>query len=315
MNKINNSICFSVLCVMMFSSICFAEDKPTVFVSIVPQKYFVQQISKDLIDVEVMVQPGASPATYEPKPSQMARLSSCVAYFSIGVPFESAWLGKITAVNPNMHVVHTDKDIEKIAMARHHHEEAVNSEHHEEGHHEAHHENEPSGHDTDPDDHVIPDPHIWLSPTLVKKQAEIMLETLSAILPDQAEVFTANYREFIKEIEILDSFLKETFEGMEGRRFMVFHPSWGYFAKEYDLEQIPIEIEGKSPKPSQLGELIRHAKENEIQVIFVQPQFSQKSAEVVAREIRGEVVFADPLAEDWLNNLKEVGQKFKSAVK
>lgn len=96
---------------------------------------------------------------------------------------------------------------------------------------------------------------------------------------------------------------------------MVFHPSWGYFAKEYGLEQIPIEIEGKTPKPAQLGKLIQHARESDIQVIFVQPQFSKKSAEVVAREIRGEVLFADPLAEDWLNNLKEVGEKFKSAVK
>lgn len=311
MNKINKILFISILSMIFFSSISAAGDKPTVFVSIVPQKYFVQQISKDLIDVEVMVQPGASPATYEPKPSQMAKLSSCAAYFAIGVPFENAWLGKISAVNPRMNVVHTDKDIEKIAMARHHHEEEANSEHHEEGYHG----NESSVHDTNPGDQAILDPHIWLSPILVKKQAEIMLETLTAILPDHADVFAANYREFIEEIETLDDSLKTTFQGMEGKRFMVFHPSWGYFAKEYGLEQIPIEIEGKSPKPSQLGKLIQHAKENDIQVIFVQPQFSQKNAEVVAREIRGEVVFADPLAEDWLNNLKEVGEKFKSAAK
>lgn len=296
---------------MLFSSICAAGDKPTVFVSIVPQKYFVQQISKDLIDVEVMVQPGASPATYEPKPSQMARLSSCAVYFAIGVPFESAWIGKISAVNRNMNVVHTDNAIQKIAMARHHHENETIGKQHEEGHHE----NEPSMHDTNPDDRTILDPHIWLSPTLVKKQAVIMLEALTAILPEHAEFFTANYREFMQEIDELDGFLKATFQGMEGKRFMVFHPSWGYFAKEYGLEQIPIEIEGKSPKPSQLGDLIQHARENDIQVIFVQPQFSLKSAEVVAREIRGEVIFADPLAEDWLNNLKEVGEKFKAAVK
>lgn len=311
MQKINNIFFFSVLSLILFSSICLAGDKPTVFVSIVPQKYFVQQISKDLIDVEVMVQPGASPATYEPKPSQMADLSSCAAYFAIGVPFESTWLGKISAVNSSMNVVHTDKDIEKIAMARHHHEEEANGEHHDEGHHE----NEPSGHDTNPDDHVILDPHIWLSPTLVKKQAGILLETLTAILPQHADFFAANYREFMEEIDTLDGILKANFQGMEGKRFMVFHPSWGYFAKEYGLEQIPIEIEGKTPKPAQLGKLIQHARESDIQVIFVQPQFSKKSAEVVAREIRGEVLFADPLAEDWLNNLKEVGQKFKSAVK
>jgi zinc transport system substrate-binding protein len=290
---------------LFFASVCAAVDKPIVFVSIVPQKYFVQQISKDLIDVEVMVQPGASPATYEPKPSQMSGLSSCAAYFAIGVPFESAWLGKISAVNPNMNIIHTDRDIGKIAMARHDHEE---------GEHHGHPEDKPSGHTTNPGDHIILDPHIWLSPVLVKKQAEIMLETLTAILPDQAEEFAANYSKFMEKIDKIDDFLKATLKGKEGKRFMVFHPSWGYFAKEYGLEQIPIEIEGKSPKPSQLVELIHHARENDIKIIFVQPQFSKKSAEVVAREIGGEVVFADPLAEDWLNNLIVVGEKFKSAI-
>jgi len=311
MKKTNNIYVFSILSMLFFASVCAAVDKPIVFVSIVPQKYFVQQISKDLIDVEVMVQSGASPATYEPKPSQMAGLSSCAAYFAIGVPFESAWLGKISAVNPNMNVIHTDRDIEKIAMARHDHEEEGDDEHHD----AEHHEEEPSGHTTNPGDHVILDPHIWLSPILVKKQAEIMLETLTAILPNHAEEFAANYSKFMEKIDKVDDSLKATLKGSEGKRFMVFHPSWGYFAKEYGLEQIPIEIEGKSPKPSQLVELIHHAKENDIKVIFVQPQFSKKSAEVVAREIGGEVVFADPLAEDWVNNLIEVGEKFKSAVK
>ena len=92
---------FSILCLLLYPPLCTATDKQTVFVSIVPQKFFVQQISKDLINVEVMVQPGASPATYEPKASQMANSSASVAYFAIGVPFEKAWLGKISAVNPS----------------------------------------------------------------------------------------------------------------------------------------------------------------------------------------------------------------------
>ena len=96
---------------------------------------------------------------------------------------------------------------------------------------------------------------------------------------------------------------------------MVFHPSWGYFARQYGLEQVPIEIEGKAPKPAQLAELIGHAKEQNIQIIFVQPQFSRKSAEVVAREIGGKVVFADPLAEDWLQNLADVAEKFRQAAR
>ncbi len=295
MGKSKFTIIFGFLSILMYIPLCVAADKPVVFVSIVPQKYFVQQIGKDLVDVEVMVQPGASPATYEPKPSQMARLSSCAAYFAIGVPFENAWLDRIRAVNPNMQVFRTDKDVDKIPMVRHHHEE----EYQDVGH---------SG-------HIILDPHIWLSPVLVKKQAAVILEGLAAIVPGHAAELKGNYRSFLKSIDALDAELKAMLSDAKGRRFMVFHPSWGYFAKEYGLEQVPIEIEGKTPKPFELEELIRHARENNIHIIFVQPQFSQKSAKVVAREIKGKVISVDPLAEDWSANLREVAEKFKSAAK
>ncbi len=292
------SLKFSLLCLLFCAPFCAGADQPTVFVSIVPQKYFVQQISKGLVHVEVMVQPGASPATYEPKPSQMAKLSSCAAYFAIGVPFEKAWLGKISAVNANMKIIQTDRDIEKIAMARHFHE----------GEEVSHHEKDHSG-DT------LLDPHIWLSPILVKKQAVAILHGLTAISPEHATDFETNYHVFIEKIDALDVLLKTLFKDRKGMRFMVFHPSWGYFAQEYGLEQIPIEIEGKAPKPAQLTELIQYAKGNSIRIIFVQPQFSQKNAQVVAREIDGKVIFADPLAEDWFANLREVAEKFKHAVK
>ena len=285
----------SLLCMIFLVSICPARDRPTVFVSIVPQKYFVQQISGNLVTVEVMVQPGASPATYEPKPSQMSRLSVAAAYFAIDVPFEKAWLGRIAAVNPQMKIIRTDRGIEKIAMAEHHHEEL--------------------GTEKKQSDQIILDPHIWLSPLLVKKQAATILEGLKTIIPEHARELDANYRLFQEKIDHLDAQLKSQLRGGRGLRFMVFHPSWGYFAKEYGLEQVPIEIEGKAPKPAQLAELIAHARAQHIGVIFVQPQFSQKSAQVVAKEIGAKVVFVDPLAEDWLNNLAAVGEKFRQAVK
>jgi zinc transport system substrate-binding protein len=294
----------SLLCLLCYVSFCAGASKPTVFVSLVPQKYFVQQISKDLVNVEVMVQPGASPATYEPKPSQMTKLSSCAAYFAIGVPFEKTWLGRISAVNPNMEIIQTDRNIEKIAMARHHHEEMDEGSHQEKVHHEP-----------EQSENIILDPHIWLSPVLVKKQAAVILEGLTAHFPAHAMDFETNYHIFLKKIDELDDQIKTILKGREGMRFMVFHPSWGYFAKEYGLLQVPIEIEGKAPKPAQLAELIQHARESDIRIIFVQPQFSRKSAEVVAREIDGKVIFADPLAEDWSANLREVAEEFKLAVK
>jgi zinc transport system substrate-binding protein len=120
--------------------------------------------------------------------------------------------------------------------------------------------------------------------------------------------------QFISRIDQLDRQLKTMFENKNGFRFMVFHPAWGYFARAYGLEQMPIEIEGKNPKPAELQALITHARQNHIKVVFVQPQFSTKSASLVAKEIGGEVVFANPLAEDWLGNLRIVADKFRTAL-
>jgi zinc transport system substrate-binding protein len=279
-----------------------AAQPLVVFASILPQKFFVQQIGKELVDVQVMVQPGASPATYEPKPKQMAALSRARIYFSIGVPFENAWLRKISAANSEMKVVHTDQGIAKIPMAAHHDEE-------EDG---ARHEDR---HSVDQHAHGALDPHIWLSPPLVKIQAQTILEALQEIDPEHAGIYEDNLRQFISAVDALDARLKAVFAAKDGMRFMVFHPSWGYFAKAYGLQQIPIEIEGKNPKPAQLKALIEHAREKKINVVFVQPQFSTKSAELIAREIGGQVVFADPLAENWLDNLYDVASRFKAALR
>ena len=281
-----------------------AADRITVFVSINPQQYFVQQIGKDRVDVRVMVPSGASPATYEPRPKQMADLSAARVYFAIGVAFENAWLEKISAVNPGMKVVHTDNGIKKIPMADHFHPDQASRDYRKENH-------------SDEDDRSGPglDPHIWLSPPLVKIQARAILTALQDIDPGHQDSYTANYHQFIERIDELDADLKKTFAGKQHRQFMVFHPAWGYFGRAYGLQQVPIEIEGKSPKPARLKALIEHAREKGIRVIFVQPQFSSKSAELVAREIGGQVVLADPLAEDWLANLTAVADRFKAALK
>lgn len=293
-----------------------AGDKVPVFVSIVPQKYFVQQIGKDLVDVQAMVQPGASPATYEPKPKQMADLSKARIYFAIGVPFENAWLEKIAAANPNMQVVHTDHGIKKLAMAAHphHHDDHAKQQHEADHHHEgvAHHGE--AGHN-DHHERAGLDPHIWLSPPLVKIQARTILAALQEVDPVHRSVYEANFKEFATQIDQLDADLKEIFAGKTGLQFMVFHPAWGYFARAYGLKQVPIEIEGKAPKPAQLKALIQHARRDRIKVVFVQPQFSTQSAEVVAREIRGAVAFANPLAADWMANLRGVADKFQAVLK
>lgn len=275
-----------------------ATEKLSVFVSIVPQKYFVQQIGKNHVDVKIMVRPGASPAAYEPRPGQMASIAGASLYFAVGVPFENAWLKKISAANPNMKVIHTDHGIEKIAMSKHLH-------HDEENRH-----GEKTRHD-----HSGLDPHIWTAPAMVKAQSKTILNALIKADPDHGEEYASNFNVFSAQIDALDTALGQIFAGKSGMQFLVFHPSWGYFAKAYGLKQVSIEIEGKNPKPDQLKELIAHAKKEGIKVVFVQPQFSTRSARIVAREIGGQVAFADPLAENWLNNMRMIAEKFQAALK
>jgi zinc transport system substrate-binding protein len=280
-----------------------AAERLTVFTSIAPQRYFVQQIGKDAVDVRVMVAPGADPHTYEPKPRQMAALSRAELYFAIGVPFENRWLRKIASTNSKMKVVHTDQGIDKIPITAPHHDKE--GEHQMEDAHQHESEHASGG----------LDPHIWLSPPLVKMQAHTIMSALVKVDPAHQAKYEANYQKFVRQIDGLNNDLVDIFADKQGLRFMVFHPSWGYFARAYGLKQVPIEIEGKDPKPSQLKKLIEHAREDDIKVIFVQPQFSTRSAGLIAKEINGQVAFADPLAEDWLGNLREVADKFKAALK
>jgi zinc transport system substrate-binding protein len=287
-----------------------AAGELPVIVSIVPQKYFVQQIGKGLVDIHVMVMPGASPHTYEPKPQQMAAVAKGSIYFSIGVPFEKVWLPKIVATNPSLKVVPTDVGIKKLPMHAHRH--PAEEEHPEKTPHEkaaAH------GEDEDHSENGILDPHIWTSPPLVAIQAQSILTALQEVDPAHRAEYEANYNTFLADITALDADLRATFAGKQGLQFMVFHPAWGYFAHTYGLEQVPVEIEGKAPKPAQLQELIEHARERGIKVVFVQPQFSTKSAALIAAEIGGEVIFADPLSDDWAGNMRAVAQQFKAALR
>lgn len=267
-----------------------AEGFP-VFVSILPQKYFVEKIGGDLVEVSVMVPPGASAATYEPKPAQMKTLSGTKIYYAIGVPFERAWLKKIAATNSQMRIVHTEKGIEKRSLALHPQKDPwKDGETGKESHNRG-----------------LKDPHIWLSPPLVMVQARIILMTLLESDPTHRAKYEANFARFMMELLEIDAEIRGIFsEKKEGKgiTFMVFHPSWGYFADAYGLKQIPIEVEGKDPKPAQMKALIEIAEEEAIKVIFVQPQFSTKRAEIIAKAIGGRIIRADPLAEDWANNLR-----------
>jgi len=298
--------CLPAMLIVLFGLVNpgWSEALPVnVFVSIAPQKYFVERIGGDLVNVAVMVPPGASPHAYEPKPSQMRALTQARAYFALGVEFERVWLPRITATHPDLLIVHTDSGIEKIPMVPHHHDDASHD--HGHGHRAA---NCPCLH------HGL-DSHIWLSPDLVRVQAGHILNALRDLDPANASVYEGNHARFMTDIDVLDAELGQILTKSQGKAFMVFHPAWGYFAKAYGLEQIPVEVEGKEPKAKDLKRLIDRAKERGITVVFVSPQFSARSAEMIASSINGQVVSIDPLAEDWLGNMRIVAEKFRAAVR
>ncbi len=269
-----------------------------VFVSIAPQKYFARKIGGTLVNVSVLVPSGADPHTYEPKPRQMVELSKSALYFAVGVDFEKAWLKKIAATHPRMRIIHTDEGIAKIPMSDPHRHDGNIHRHDKK-------EQPLAG---------APDPHVWLAPAPVKVQAAHILKALIEADPKNRLPYTAGYDAFLKELDTLDGELKALFAGRKGEQFMVFHPAWGYFAEAYGLQQVPVEVEGREPKAAQLQSLIRRARERGVKVIFVQPQLSAKSAEMVAREIGGAVVRVDPLAENWDANMREVARKFRAAL-
>jgi len=268
-----------------------------VFASIIPQKHFLEKIGGDLVDVSIMVMPGASPATYEPTPRQMARLAKAKAYFSIGVPFENSWLERIASASSEMVIIPTGKGIQKIPMAVHAHDES---------------EGKSDGHG----DGIL-DPHIWLSPERVRLIAANICAGLIQLDTVNTVVYEANLVAFLEDLDRLDEDIRASLAKVpDGQRsFMVFHPSWGYFAEQYGLLQIPIETEGQSPSPRELVEVVERGRELGISVVFVQPQFSDKSAKVIASEIGAQVVPLDPLAEDWADNLRSAAEAFRQELR
>lgn len=303
--------------------------KPIVFVSIAPQKYFVEQVAGDLVDVKTLVSVGDNPHTYEPTSSQMVALTKAKAYFSIGINFEEVWLPRITGTAPSLRIVHTQRGVQKIPMVAHGHNEEEHEEHHDHGAHKAthdheehhdhdmHHEHEATTDASDHDhDHGTLDPHIWLDPIRVRTVAKNICAGLIKIDPQNKVSYEANLSAFLTDLDQTDKAIAQIMESVPSahRSFLVFHPSWGYFADRYGLTQMAIEVSGREPSPKTLTEIVTHSKEEGIKVVFIQPQISKKTATVLAREIGAEVKQLDPLAEDWKNNLMEAAQAFKSVL-
>ena len=266
-----------------------SSDKTIISVSILPQKYFVEKIAGNMVDINVLVPPGASPELYSLMPSQMQGLARSAAWLRIGkIGFEEGWLEKIRQSIPDLKLVDTSARANWIT------EEKSGTEEH--GH----------SHGTDP--------HIWMAPDEVKKIAGETYKALLTVLPEQKETLTTNYNSFLNEIDKLDDELKSRFGHMSNKKFLIFHPSLTYLAREYGLEQIPIEVEGKEPSPRYMSSVVELAKKENIKMILIQKEFDQDNARQLANEITGKVVQIDPLNENWEQQLREISKKITGSL-
>jgi len=255
-----------------------------VVVTILPQQEFVYSVGGEMVDVTVMVPPGANPHTYEVIPLQMSKLSRAKMYAKVGSPieFELTWLDKLIAANRNMLVVDCGKGIQ---MAQ----------------------------STDLDEPGL-DPHIWTSVRNVKIMVNNICQGLVQVDPASRQYYEGNRDAYLEKLDALDADIRAALDGAKQRTFIVYHPAWGYFARDYGLEQLGIEQEGKEPKAAYMTRMINQAKAKDIKVVFVSPEFDTRSAEAVAREINGRVVIIDPLAKDYVKNMRAIAAALKEAT-
>ena len=266
-----------------------------VFVSIPPQKSFVERVGRAHVAVSAILSPGQSPHTYEPTSKQLVELGTAQVYFTIGVPFERQLAAKVGSMFPGLQLVDTREGITLRTMTE---DEDEVEEHGAEGAHA----------------HEGQDPHVWMSPRLVKTQARTICRTLARLDAAHAEEYEANCRAFETELDQLDAKITAALAPVRGREFFVFHPAFGYFADAYGLKQVSVERGGKEPTAKQLAALIDEAKRAGVRLVFVQPQYSKKNAEALATEIGGAVVPMDTLAEDYVGNLWDVAVKIQRAL-
>ncbi len=260
------------------------KDKPIIAVTILPQKQFIEKIAGDKVDVMVLVEPGSSPELYNLKPSQMASLAKADAWIGIGkIEFEQVWKQKILDNNPNLKYFDGSRNINWIAQ-----EEIDHGDH-----------KHLSGED----------PHIWTSAIEGKTIANNTYEALASLFPVQKEAMAKAHATFQDEISQVQAQLAQIFEKSETKAFLIFHPSLGYLARDFNLEQIPIEIEGKEPSPKYLQSFVDLARAKGLQNIFVQKEFNKGTAQQMSKEIGGAVIEVDPLNEDWMGELLIIANK------
>lgn len=301
MGKLFATVSFLLLVALSVGVSTGTEDKPEgkikAFVSILPISYFVERVGGPNVEVSVLVGPGQDPHTFEPTPKLVAKLADAQVLFEMGFPFEETLIKKVGRTFKNVEVVNLQQGIRLRTVTdeeKHSHSDADDQEHsHEAGE---------------------MDQHTWLDPQLAKIQARTIADTLIRIDPEHQAQYEKNLKDFQTDLDAIHEQLAKALAPVKGKSFYVFHPAYGYFGDAYGLKQIAVQLGGKEPTARQLARLIELAKEDGVRVIFVQPQFSKKSADALAKAIGGAVVVLDDLAPDYLRNLREMAVKVDSAL-
>ena len=268
-----------------------------IFVSIGPHLDFCQQIGSDRVSVQLLLPPGKSPATYAPAPQQIQALSRAQLFFKVGLPFETALLAKIKALPRHPQIIDTQAEITLQPMQN---EIDVEGQTHK-GHHQ----------------HLQTDldPHSWLDPRLALKQATTIATALSRSDPDGKDIYLDNLNSLKESLLALHKNLTATLAPFAGSTIFVYHPAFGYFAGAYNLHQLAVELEGKRPKAKELAKFIKKARQERAKVIFVQPQFDQKSARKIADALNCAVIPLDPLAQNYCANLNYIAETIRKNLK
>jgi zinc transport system substrate-binding protein len=259
----------------------------SVTVSILPLRYFVDRISNSGFEVNVLVPPGASPETWEPSPGDMVNLSNSAVFFHTGyLEFEPVLAEKLAGKGPA--IVDLSAGVQLI-----------------------------KGNEEEHGDHVHMggvDPHYWVSVPEAKIIAGHIYKSLINLAPAKKEAFTENYNALIHDIDSLDQYIHKKLDKKTMRSFLIYHPAFTYYARDYKLEQIALEHEGKQPSTVYLRTLIDLARENDIKQVFVQQQFDKQVTESVARELGASLTPVDHLSADWLKNMYHMTDLIEKAL-
>jgi len=274
-----------------------SDDRVSIVVTIPPLAEFVEQVGGEVVDVSVLVPQGASPHTYEPTPSQLVEVSRADALVKVGtqIEFEVAWLDALIATNNDIRVIDASQGIDLSEFDADHDEDADFDEHSHA--------------------HEGIDPHVWTSPKNAMRMVRTIRDRVVELAPEHKTLFERNANAYLKRLVALDESVTQALQNKRHRAFLVYHPAWGYFANDYGLEQVSVEVEGKEPSLKSLGGVIRRAQSEGLRVIFADPQFDTRSAQVIAKEVGGEVVLISPLDREYLAGMRVVSKAIADSMK